>query len=267
MSSTLNLVDHLLSRGRHLQEIGREQDAFHVLERLAGFRQLAPKVAEETQVRLAELLLDRGEFESARRHLAAALIHRPFSARYHFLMASALEADDKGDDRRALEHYRLSLEINGDQPECLGEAGLLALRLGKVAEGLKWLRKAVEIAPDDPEVVARLVNALQDIGRANEARLTLRAAMFRNHRDSRFRKLWTDFHFHEVREEQEILRQTRWELTSDEENPVILPFLRPVSAPQTSEMSSKRVRRDSASPLPPPHSPRRRRLRNQKHAQ
>src|SRR6266481_446831 len=62
MSTTLNLVDHLLSRGRHLQEIGREQDALHVLERLACFRQLPPKVAEETQVRLAELLLERGEF-------------------------------------------------------------------------------------------------------------------------------------------------------------------------------------------------------------
>ena len=116
MSSTLNLVDHLLSRGRHLQQIGREQDAIHTLERLAGFRELPLDVAEETQVRLAELLMDRGQFESARRHLAAALIHRPFSARYHFLMASALEADEKGDERRALEHYRLSLEIDGEQP-------------------------------------------------------------------------------------------------------------------------------------------------------
>jgi tetratricopeptide (TPR) repeat protein len=265
MSTTLNLVDHLLSRGRHLQEIGREQDALSLLERLAGFRQLPPKVAEETQVRLSELLLDRGEFESARRHLTAALLHRPFSARYHFLMASALEADDKGDDRRALEHYRLSLEIEGDQPECLGEAGLLALRLGKVAQGLRWLRRAVELAPDKPEVVARLVDALSEIGRTNEARLTLRAAMFRNHRDSRFRKLWTDFHFHELREEQETLRQTRWEINSDEEKPVFLPFLRPVSPPPPAAASSKRVRRDSASPLPSPHSPRRRRLR--KHAQ
>jgi hypothetical protein len=89
--------------------------------------------------------------------------------------------------------------------------------------------------------------------------------MFRNHRDSRFRKLWTDFHFHELREEQETLRQTRWEVNSDEEKPVLLPFLRPVSPPPPAAASSKRVRRDSASPLPSPHSPRRRRLR--KHAQ
>ena len=61
MSTTLNLVDHLLSRGRHLQEIGREQDTLHVLERLACFRQLPAKVAEETRVLLAELLLERAK--------------------------------------------------------------------------------------------------------------------------------------------------------------------------------------------------------------
>src|SRR5713101_2210335 len=144
MSRTLNLVDCLLARGRHLQLLGRELDALHTFERLAGFRELPKQVAGEAQERLAKLLFDRGEFQSARRHLAAALIQQPTSARYHFLMASALEADDEGDDRRALEHYRMSLELDGDQPECLGEAGILALRLGKVVEGLKWLRRAAE---------------------------------------------------------------------------------------------------------------------------
>jgi tetratricopeptide (TPR) repeat protein len=264
MSRTLNLIDCLLARGRHLQKIGREQDALHTFERLAGFRQLPRPVAEETQVRLAELLVDRGEFQSARRHLAAALIQKPTSARYHFLMASALEADDKGDDRRALEHYRMSLEIDGDQPECLGEAGILALRLGKVVEGLKWLRRAVELAPDEAEAVARLAEGLQEIGRSEEARMTLRAALFRNPRDGQFRKLWNEFHFHELREDQESARETRWE-SVEEERPVLLPFLRPVSAP--ARASGKRIRRDPAAPLPPPHVPRRGRLPDHKHAQ
>jgi tetratricopeptide (TPR) repeat protein len=179
-------------------------------------------------------------------------------------MASALEADDKADDRRALEHYRMSLELDGDQPECLGEAGMLALRLGKVVEGLKWLRRAAELAPDDSEAVARLVEGLQEVGRPEEARVTLRAAMFRNPRDGQFRKLWSDFHFHELREQQEEERETRWE-TVEEEKPVLLPFLRPVSPP--AKARGKRVRRDSASPLPPPHMPRRGRLPDHKHAQ
>lgn len=265
MSRTLNLVDCLLTRGRHFQQLGRVQDALNTFERLAGFRNLPRKVVEETQVRLAEILFDQGEFQSARRHLSAALVQQPSSARYHFLMASALEADENGDDRRALEHYRMSLELDGDEPECLGEAGMLALKLGKVVLGLKWLRRAVELAPDDPEAVARLVEGLQEIGRPEQARLTLRAALFRNSRDGRFRKLWSDFHFHELREEQEIIRESRWETTAGNDKPVLLPFLRPISAP--AKMSGKRIRRDPASPLPSPHIPRRGRLPDHKHAQ
>lgn len=265
MSKTLNLVDCLLARGRNLQQLGREQDALIVFERLAGFRRLPPQVAEETQVRLAEILLERGEYQAARRHLTAALAQKPTSARYHFLMGQAIEADEKGNDRRALDHYRLSLQLDDDQPERLAQAGMFALMMGKVVEGLKWLRRAVELAPDDPEAVARLAEGLQQIGRPEEARLTLRAALFRNPRDGRFRKLWNDFHFCELRDEQESKRQADYDADLDKEKPVLLPFLRPVSEP--SQTGSKRVRRDPAGPLPTPHLPRRGRLNYPRHAQ
>jgi tetratricopeptide (TPR) repeat protein len=264
MSRTLNLVEGLLARARHFQELGREQDAFHLFEHLASFRQLPSQVALETQVSLAEILLERGEFQSARRHLLAALAHKPTCARYHFLMATALEADEKGDDQRALEHYEMSLELDGDQPECLGEAGLLALRLGKVATGLKWLKRAAELAPHDSEAVGRLAEGLYEIGRPEEARRALRAALFQNSRDSRFRKLWNDFHFQELHEQQQ-LTHSRWESSVDDERPVLLPFLRPVSPP--AKVSSKRIRRDSAAPLPPTHVPRRGRMPHHRHAQ
>jgi tetratricopeptide (TPR) repeat protein len=264
MSKTLKLLDCLLARGRNLQQLGREQDALILFERLAGFRQLPRKIAEETQVRLAEILLERGEYQAARRHLTAALAQKPTGARYHFLMAQALEADENGNDRRALDHYRMSLQLDGDQPECLGKAGMLALQLGKVVDGLKWLRRAVELAPDDPEAVARLVEGLQEVGRSEEARLTLRAALFRNPRDGRFRKLWSDFHFQQLRQEQESKRQARYD-AGTEEKPIVLPFLRPVSVPTQSR--GKRVRRDPAGPLPSPHLPRRGRLPYPRHAQ
>ena len=57
MSMTLNLVDRLLAAGRNLHKLGREQDALHIFSRLSGFRQLPAEVAEETQVRLAEISL------------------------------------------------------------------------------------------------------------------------------------------------------------------------------------------------------------------
>src|SRR5207249_11178670 len=176
-----------------------------------------------------------------------------------------LEADENGSDLRALEHYRMSLQLDADQPECLRETGMLALRLGRVREGLKWLRRAMEIAPDDPQVVACLVEGLQDIGRAEEARLTLRAALFRNPHDGRFRKLWNDFHFHELRDKQESRRQARYDADLDKETPILLPFLRPVSEP--IQTGSKRVRRDPAAPLPAPHLPRRGRLPYPRRAQ
>src|SRR5262245_10936674 len=121
MSTTLNLVDRLLARGRHFQEIGRDHDALQMLGKLAGFRELPAAVAEETQARLAEINLRRKRPRKARRHLTAALAHQPESARYHYLMARAVEADRRGDPERALEHYRRSLAINPDQADCASE--------------------------------------------------------------------------------------------------------------------------------------------------
>ena len=57
MSKTLNLSEHLLERGRFLQGLGRTRDAMRVFGRLAGLRDLPAPMAEETQIRLAEMRL------------------------------------------------------------------------------------------------------------------------------------------------------------------------------------------------------------------
>src|SRR6516165_3949935 len=188
MSMTLNLADRLLSMGRHFRELGRNQDALRILGRLAGFRDLAPEVAEETQVHLAEIQLARQHFTRARRHLTAALVHQPQSARYHYLMATALAGDPRADHTRAADHYRQSLKLHPEQPACLAEYGLLALRLGQTDEGLASLLRAVELAPNDATVVGSLAQGLTEEGRREEARSILRAALFRNPRSIAFRK-------------------------------------------------------------------------------
>src|SRR4051812_9819715 len=106
MATILNVFDHLLARGKRLQALGRNRDAGAVFTRLAGLRLLPGPVAEEAQLRLAELALKRRRFAQARRHLTAALRHQPDSARYHFLLATALQGED-GDLDRAAEHFRL----------------------------------------------------------------------------------------------------------------------------------------------------------------
>jgi tetratricopeptide (TPR) repeat protein len=263
MSMTLNLVDRLLARARHLRAVGRTDDALSLFERLAGFRELPAAAAEETQAQLAELHLRRRRYRRARRHLTAALGHRPDSARYHYLMARAANGGSDADPRRAAEHYRRSLELNPDQPRCLCAHGTLALQLGQREEGLTCLRRAAELAPDDPETVRQVAAGLRQANRADEAAAVLRAARFRNPRDARFRKLAADFQFQQLRREQET---ARGQDDRGDDGPVLLPFLRLTAGPE-ARPERKIIRQDAPAPLPPPHGASSPRLPPQRHAQ
>jgi tetratricopeptide (TPR) repeat protein len=261
MSTTLNLVDRLLARARRLRALGRTHDALSLFERLAAFGELPGPVAEETQVRLAEHHLRRRRFRRARRHLTAALQHRPDSARCHRLMARAVAGGPDADGRRALEHYRRSLELAPDRPRCLCACGRLALHLGRRDEGLAWLRRAAELAPDDPDVLGRVAEGLRQANRVDEARALLRAARFR---DPRFRRLWDTAQFHEVRKQQELAR-----LGADrpeEDVPVLLPFVRLTAGEEPATGQRPGVRHDPPAPLPAPHGSGGARL-PQRHAQ
>ena len=261
MSMTLNLVDRVLARARHLRAVGRTDDALSLFERVAGFRDLSAAAAEETQVQLAELHLRRRRFRRARRHLTAALAHRPDSARYHYLMGRAVNGGSAADPRRAAEHYRRSLELKPDQPRCLCAYGTLALQLGRREEGLTCLRRAVELAPDDPETVRQAAAGLRQANEAGEALAVLRAAHFRNPHDARFRKLWADFQFRQLRREQETARLGD---EDGDEGPVLLPFVRLTAA---APRERKIIRHDAPAPLPPPHGAGSTRLPPQRHAQ
>jgi tetratricopeptide (TPR) repeat protein len=265
MSMTLNLADRLLAMGRNLQELGRTQDAVGLLDRLEGFRQLPADVAEETQARLAEIALERRQYKKARRHLTAALVYRPANGHYHYLMAVALENDESGDRHRAAEHYRKALRLDPNQPDWLGDFGLLALRLGQTEEGLRCLRRAVELAPDDPEVVGRLAEGWQDEGRPEEARRALQAALFRNPGDRRFRRLWEDFQFDRLRRQQEQ-RRRQARLGGGDDRPTLLPFVRLETGRPSNRLSRKIIRRDPPSPPAPPHTTRRAGLPHRRHA-
>jgi Flp pilus assembly protein TadD len=267
MSRKLNLVDRLLALGRNLQALGRDYDARQILNRLARFGELPAEVAEETQARLAELHLKNQKYRKARRHLIAALGHRPENARYHYLLAGALDGDIKGNSRRAARHYRRSLALDPNQPRCLGEFGLLCLRLGRPESGLKALRRAVKLAPDDPQAVGNLVEGLRQEGRIEEAQQVLRAARFRNPRDARFQKLMQDFQFDQLRQQQEAARQTGAAPEAGPAGPVLLRFVRPAPEIPPAGANGKTVRRDAASPPPAPYFPRNGRRPGQKRAQ
>lgn len=230
MHATLNLVEHVLAMGRRYQEVGRHRDAVRALTRLSGFGELPAEAAEETQARLAEIHLKRRRFARARRHLAAALQYRPDSARYHFLMATALQSDDVGNLDRAADHFRHALALDPDNPRCLADSGAVLVRLGRSEAGLTQLRSAADMAPDDPEVLGRVAKGLRLAGKAEEARKLLRAGIFRNPKSPRFRKLYNDAQIEALRRRRDAQGQRR----GAGEGPVLLPFVA-ASTASTSE--------------------------------
>ncbi|MBV9122342.1 MAG: hypothetical protein JO112_03140, partial [Planctomycetes bacterium] len=202
----------------------------------------------------------------ARRHLTAVLSRQPENARYHALMAAILNEDPKADPHRAADHYRQSLRLQPHQPDCLSDFGLLALRLGQTEEGLAALRQAVELAPNDPEVLGKLVTGLQELDQTEEARQVLIAALFRNSWDGRFRDLWNNFQYDQLRDRQSMARRAQEEPEGEEDRPAVLPFVAPPPSPSPVPQSAKRIRRDKPSPLPPPHIPGAARVPGRKHA-
>jgi Tfp pilus assembly protein PilF len=246
MMPTLNLVDRVLAMGRRYQEVGRHRDALAVFTRLSHFRSLPAEAAEETQARLAEIYLKRRKYKQVRRHLTAALRHQPDNARYHYLLAAALQAEPGAELERAAEHYRRALELDPGHVKCLADYGYLLLRLGQTEEGLSRLHEAAEHAPEDVEILGKLVKGLRLCGRTDEARSVLQRAMFRNARSPRFRKLWNEFRFQQARRQREAERMQRAEGEDEGEQPVLLPFVRVVNETTEASACPTIVRREAA---------------------
>jgi Flp pilus assembly protein TadD len=264
MSRTLNLVRLLLAKGRKLHKLHVDHEALLTLGRLAAFPELPAGVAEEVQRRLADLSLKRGKFARARRHLAALLHQRPDNPHYHHLMARAVERDPRADPARATAHYRQALALDPRHPRYLADFGLAALRAGSAREGLDSLRKALEVAPDDAAVVGKAVDGLGQRGRYREALRVLRAAMFRNPHEPRFRRLWNDVRFRQTHAAQQARRAAA---RAEGEGPVLLPFVQPPADPVPPAGGLKLYRQDAPASLPHPHLPRPLRRTDQKHAQ
>jgi len=267
MDTTFNLIALLLARARRCQEQGRLREAAQLLSRLASFRELPAEVAEEIQWRLAEVQLKRRKYERARRHVNAALAHNPRSARYLHLMGAAFATGEGSDLQRSLDCYRKALEVEPDQVECLCECGLLEVREGDTEEGLARLRKAVELAPDDASVLAKLAKGLRLAERSDEARAALQAALFRQPRNPRFRKLWTEYQFRQLRRRQEHERLARIDGRRTTQGPIILQFVRPAESPAPERSAGVPAQDDGPESVPTPQRPRLTSQPDHKHVQ
>ncbi len=266
MSRTLKLIDHLLARARHLQKLGRSTDALELLGHLEEFRDLPSRFLVDTQFQLADFCLSRRKYVRARRHLKAALKHEPANAHCHFLLATALSSGRNADPQDALKHFLLSLDLEPDQPKCMAACGALEIRQGMKKVGLKHLRRAAELAPDDAEVIRQVVTGLRLANETGEARGLLLAARFRNPGSPEFQGLWNDFYFHRARKAQQLAK-TRSAAPQKYEEPVILPFIRLISEQETSQQPRKIIRKDGSGKMAPPRGDLRVLRPDQRHAQ
>lgn len=264
MSRMLNLVDQLRSRAQKLQTLGLHHDAEQTYRHLSTFRELPPAVAEETQAQLGELELERQAYARARRHFACALLHHPENARYHHGMALALDLDEASDATAARRHYEQALSAAPDDAEILCDYGLWCVNAGEEETGLAALRRAAERALDRPEILGKVVEGFCAAGQAAEARHLLEVARFPNRGRLEFERLWSDFEFQQLQEQQGSHVAAN-PLLPCRPRSAVLPFARP-EAEGAGGTGERRVQIDRPAGKAPAHRPRRHRRTGRKHA-
>lgn len=245
MMHALNLFAHVLDRARRYQHNSQYHLAESILLRLARFRDLPDAIAEQIDALLGEGYLRRRRFRAARRHLRAALRRRP-CARTYYLLALALHHDPRGDRDRAACFYRRALRLSPRWVRCLTEAGLLDVARGRTDRGIRLLRRAAALAPDDVTTLTKLVRGLCQSGKPREAHEAVRVALFRAPRCPKVRKLADNLHLSLLRRRQETARIA----ARPDAEPVVLPFMRVVGLPP---MAGDGIRHDGAAALPGPH--------------
>jgi Flp pilus assembly protein TadD len=243
MGRMLNLLESVVTRARHLQDVGRTHDALSLLRRHANQPELPTPVAAEAHHLMGELCLNLQHHRQARKHLNAVLRLKPDDASACHKMANAIDRDPEVDAQAASRYYRRALELAPNDPAVLADAGLFHVDMGRPDKGLGLLRRALELAPDDLDVLQSLLVALGELDRFDDARGELNKARFRHARDPRFLKLVSDLEFQESR------RRQRKAKPADEHQSAraVVPFLRVVSDDETPAPAKRFTRRDEAS--------------------
>lgn len=263
MNTTINLVDHLLVKGRALHKLGIAPRALHLLQRLSSFRDLPKAVAHESRLRLAQLHASQKKFRRARRLLATLAADDPQRSRVHYLLARLAAADVRCDPRCASRHFRQALTLDPMNARYLSALGTFGLKNGKEALALRSLRRAFQLAPTDRVVVQRYIKALQKMHRLGEAQRIIAECRFALGRQRWFQDLSSSFRFLKIQLRQ---RQQRRQQNRIGNQPLrLLPF----RTAQVTEPRGdvERLRCDGPAVLPAAHLPLPLRRPDQRHAQ
>lgn len=116
---------------------------------------------------LANVRWMRGAGGAFTRDYEAAVSHQPDFAQLRIGCADLLRRADLRERSEAL--LRAGLRRNGDDPALLASLGVLLDELGRAAEGLPFLERAVSLVPGSAPLRANLTCALLRLGRCADA--------------------------------------------------------------------------------------------------
>lgn len=179
---------------------------------------------------LSDLLRLQGEYQSARRHVCAALAGDPADASLHHMLGYLHDEDEEaGSEAIALKHLRQAVKLAPDSSECHRALGDYLFHHTHERQGLNHLRKAVRLEPDNLDSLRSLVAALVEQDDVENAQQTIREVQFRLGRaHPTVQSLWNELAYAKTLKQQ----QQRGRLST-------LPMLKAVSdAPKKSQASS-----------------------------
>lgn len=104
----------------------------------------------------AELLATAGLFDSAAAQCQVILSRQPYDPNAHYMIAVIMQGRDPA---QAISHYEFLRRTTEDDYDLLLNLAELYLNTSQFANAASTLRDAVELAPNDPDVYALLIDA------------------------------------------------------------------------------------------------------------
>jgi tetratricopeptide (TPR) repeat protein len=155
----------LYYRGLAFELVGNYKEAAEAYRRSVD----ADPANMESQLRLGDLLLEHfHEPANALDHFTRAAEEDPDNPTVRLGIArSRRQLGDRDEARRLLDEL---LTDHPDLPQALAERGMIALQDDQLDRAEAWLRKAVELAPDDKDALFTLISCLEEQDNVEEAR-------------------------------------------------------------------------------------------------
>jgi tetratricopeptide (TPR) repeat protein len=155
--------DALLAKAFCLNELGRLDDAFALLERAAELDPENPRVYAE----LGFTFSSQDNLDLAKSAYVHADALEPDNPAHKCALAHIALLEDRFDDARALASR--ALELDPVSVQAMHQLAFAEYRLDNVDAAIAMLERAQAMVPEDPESVRRLAMVLYEAGRLREA--------------------------------------------------------------------------------------------------